>query len=169
MPEILKQYLPISAAASAESARRRLADDSPHLRRVGIQPAQLRSHRTTSSACSRRGFFPTGVDNGHEAPPIVVNGVMFVSTPGNQVIAIDAKTGTLLWRYRRPLPTPVVLLHPTSRGVAVYDDKVYFAAGEARARGARRKNRRGEVGDDRLRTTRADTTCRSRRSSPMGR
>ena len=56
---------------------------------------------------------------------------MFVSTPGNQVIAINAKTGTLLWRYRRPLPTPVVLLHPTSRGIAVYNDKVYFAAGEA--------------------------------------
>ena len=69
--------------------------------------------------------------NGHEAPPVVVNGVMFVSTPGNQVIAINATTGTLLWRYRRPLPTPVVLLHPTSRGVAVYNDKVYFAAGEA--------------------------------------
>ena len=76
-------------------------------------------------------MFSTGVENGHEAPPVVVNGVMFVSTPGNQVLAINAKTGTLLWRYRRPLPTPVVLLHPTSRGVAVYDDKVYFAAGEA--------------------------------------
>ena len=72
-----------------------------------------------------------GVANGHEAAPVVVNGVMFVATPGNQVLAINAKTGTLLWRYRRPLPTPVVLLHPTSRGVAVYDDKVYFAAGEA--------------------------------------
>ena len=37
--------------------------------------------------------FATGVPNGHEAPPIVNNGVMFVVTPGNQVIAIDAKTG----------------------------------------------------------------------------
>ena len=70
------------------------------------------------------------MENGHEAPPIVVNGVMFVSTPGNQVLALDAKAGTLLWRYRRPLPTPVILIHPTTRGVAVYDDKVYFAAGE---------------------------------------
>ena len=43
--------------------------------------------------------FSTGVSSGHEAAPIVNNGVMFVSTPGNQVIAIDAKTGTLLWRY----------------------------------------------------------------------
>ncbi|MBI1875324.1 MAG: PQQ-dependent dehydrogenase, methanol/ethanol family [Acidobacteria bacterium] len=75
--------------------------------------------------------FGTGVTNGHEAPPIVTNGVMFVSTPGNQVIAIDAKTGTLLWRYKRPLPEDVVLLHPTSRGVALSGDKVFFAAGEA--------------------------------------
>jgi len=73
----------------------------------------------------------TGMDRGHEAAPLVNNGVMFVSTPGNQVVAIHARTGALLWRYRRPLPSPVVLLHPTSRGVAVFNDKVYFAAGEA--------------------------------------
>jgi alcohol dehydrogenase (cytochrome c) len=75
--------------------------------------------------------FSTGVINGHEAPPIVNNGVMFVATPGNQVIALDAKTGALLWRYRRPLPEDVILLHGTSRGVALYGDKVFFAAGEA--------------------------------------
>jgi len=39
--------------------------------------------------------FSTGVSNGHEAPPIVNNGVMFVATPGSQVIAISAKTGAL--------------------------------------------------------------------------
>jgi len=75
--------------------------------------------------------FSTGVTNGHEAPPIVNNGVMFVATPGNKVIALDAKTGGLLWRYRRPLPEDVILLHATSRGVALYGDKVFFAAGEA--------------------------------------
>jgi alcohol dehydrogenase (cytochrome c) len=75
--------------------------------------------------------FSTGVTNGHEAAPIVNNGVMFVATPGNQVIALDAKRGDLLWRYRRPLPEDVILLHATSRGVALYGDKVFFAAGEA--------------------------------------
>ena len=73
----------------------------------------------------------TGVTNGHQAPPIVNNGVMFVATPGNQVLALDARTGGVLWRYRRPLPEDVILLHPTSRGVALYGDKVFFAAGEA--------------------------------------
>src|SRR5436190_18023247 len=75
--------------------------------------------------------FSTGMVSGHEAPPIVNNGVMFVATPGNQVIAIEAKTGRLLWRYKRQLPEDVILLHPTSRGVALYGDKVFFAAGEA--------------------------------------
>ena len=75
--------------------------------------------------------FSTGVNNGHEAPPIVNAGVMFVATPGNQVIAIEAGTGTVLWRYRRPLPEGASVGHPTSRGVALHGDKVFFAAGEA--------------------------------------
>src|SRR5262245_15490307 len=41
--------------------------------------------------------FSTGVLSGHEAPPIVNAGVMVVATPGNQVIAIEAKTGRILW------------------------------------------------------------------------
>src|SRR5580704_12531900 len=38
----------------------------------------------------------TGVNNGHEASPIVNDGVMFVATPGSQVIAVDVRTGTIL-------------------------------------------------------------------------
>jgi alcohol dehydrogenase (cytochrome c) len=75
--------------------------------------------------------FATGVTNGHEAPPIVNRGVMFVATPSNQVMAIDAVTGSILWRYRRQLPEVVILLHGTSRGVALHGDKVFFAAAEA--------------------------------------
>jgi alcohol dehydrogenase (cytochrome c) len=75
--------------------------------------------------------FATGQTNGHEAAPIINNGVMFVATPGNQVIALDARTGAILWRYRRELVDDRIVLHPTSRGVALYDDKVFFAAGEA--------------------------------------
>src|SRR6185369_2444438 len=65
--------------------------------------------------------FSTGAINGHEATPLVNNGVMFVATPGNQVIAIDARTGSLLWRYKNTPGPEVVNLHPTSRGVALYE------------------------------------------------
>src|SRR5256712_340417 len=72
--------------------------------------------------------FSTGVDSGHQAPLLVNNGIMFVTTPYNQVIAMEAKTGKLLWRYKREMPEGLSLLHNTSRGVALYADKVYLAA-----------------------------------------
>jgi len=75
--------------------------------------------------------FATGVNSGHEAAPLVNNGVMFVATPQSQVLAIDASTGNLLWRYRRQLPAGAIVPHQTSRGVALYGDKVFFAAGDA--------------------------------------
>jgi alcohol dehydrogenase (cytochrome c) len=73
----------------------------------------------------------TGEARVHEAAPIVNNGVMFVSTPNNQVIAMDVKSGNVLWKYRRPRPAGSSVAHDTSRGVALYGDRVYFAAGEA--------------------------------------
>ena len=75
--------------------------------------------------------FSTGVDSGHEAPPLVNNGVMFVSTPYSQVIALDAATGDLLWRYKPKLPEGFSALHNTNRGVALYGGKVYAAGLDA--------------------------------------
>src|SRR6266446_6650192 len=75
--------------------------------------------------------FSTAEPRVHEAAPIVNNGAMFVSTPNNQVIAIDARSGNVLWRYRRPRPAGASVPHETNRGVALYGDKVYYAAGEA--------------------------------------
>jgi alcohol dehydrogenase (cytochrome c) len=75
--------------------------------------------------------FSTGEARVHQAAPLVNGGVMFVTSPNNQVIAIDVKSGNLLWRYRRPLAAGMSVPHQTNRGVALYGDKVYFAAGEA--------------------------------------
>ncbi len=75
--------------------------------------------------------YSTGVTEGHQAPPMVNDGMMFVSTPQNQVIALDAKTGTEIWRYVRELPEDLFQLHPTNRGVALYGDKVFMATVDA--------------------------------------
>jgi alcohol dehydrogenase (cytochrome c) len=85
-----------------------------------ITPANVRRLRPV-------WVFSTGEARVHESAPIVNNGVMFVTTPNNQVIAIDAKSGTLLWRYRRPRIAGALVPHDTSRGVALYSNKVYFA------------------------------------------
>src|SRR5262245_54802791 len=73
----------------------------------------------------------TGMNNGHQAPPYVNNGVMFVSTSYNQLIAIDAKSGGELWRYRSPSPPDARVGKPVNRGPALYGDKVFLALGEA--------------------------------------
>src|SRR5467141_4026304 len=63
----------------------------------------------------------------HETTPIVNRGRMFITTPQNNIIALDAKTGTQLWRYARKYPDGLFQLHPTNRGVALYGDYVYMA------------------------------------------
>jgi alcohol dehydrogenase (cytochrome c) len=75
--------------------------------------------------------FSTGVSDGHEAPPIVNDGLMFVTTPRAQVFALDAATGDLLWRYARELPADLMQLHPTNRGVGLFADRVYVATVDA--------------------------------------
>ncbi len=76
--------------------------------------------------------FSTGVIEGHEAPPMVNNGVMFVTTPQDQVLALDATTGDLIWRYAPKLPEDLFQLHPTNRGVALWGDKLYLATVDSR-------------------------------------
>ena len=130
MPPVLRTYKPVTA----ERLKHPEPSDWLMVRRTwdgwGYSPLD----QVTPANVTRLQpvwVFSTGVANGHEAPPIVNNGVMFVATPGNQVMAMDAKTGGLLWRYKRPLAEDVVLLHGTSRGVALFGDKVFFAAAEA--------------------------------------
>ena len=74
----------------------------------------------------------TGTNEGHQSPPIVNDGVMFITTPFNQVFAFDAKTGDLKWRYRRQMPADIRMGHPTNRGVALYGDKVFMATSDAK-------------------------------------
>src|SRR6476659_984033 len=72
--------------------------------------------------------FQTDVRESLETSPIVVNGVMFVTTSFSHVYAIDAKTGEQLWHYKHALgPITTYCCGPNNRGVAVYEDKVYLA------------------------------------------
>ena len=76
----------------------------------------------------------TGVTSGHESPPVVNDGVMFVTTPEDRVIAIDARAGEQLWVYNRQLPesSPYASWgHRTNRGVGLYGDKVFYTTHDA--------------------------------------
>jgi alcohol dehydrogenase (cytochrome c) len=78
-------------------------------------------------------IFQTEVKDSMETSPIVVNGVMYVTTAFSHVYALDAKTGAEIWHYKPKLGAVVtVCCGVNNRGVAVYDDKVYLGTLDAR-------------------------------------
>ncbi len=68
-----------------------------------------------------------------ETTPLVVDGRMFLTTPGSDVIAADAATGRVLWRYESSTPADVpTCCGPINRGVAVLGDRVFIATLDSR-------------------------------------
>ena len=130
MPAVLQNYAPVTAA--------RLKNPEPEnwlmIRGTyngwGYSPLNQITAANVANLKPVWGF-STGETRVHEAAPVVNNGVMFVSTPMNQVIALDVKTGNVLWRHRHIRPQGASVPHETNRGVALYQDKVYVMAGEA--------------------------------------
>ena len=72
-------------------------------------------------------IFQTEIVESLETTPIVVNGVMYVTTSFNHIHALDARTGEELWHYKHKMgPITTYCCGPNNRGVAVYKDKVYM-------------------------------------------
>ena len=72
-------------------------------------------------------IFQTEVKESLETTPIVVDGVMYVTTSFNHVYAINAKTGEEFWHYKHKMdPVTTYCCGPNNRGVAIYKDKVYM-------------------------------------------
>ena len=69
-------------------------------------------------------------DGEQEAAPIVFNGVMYLSTPHDGVLALNARNGKLLWQA--PYSPAYVLLFAANRGVGLGDGKVFIATQDCR-------------------------------------
>jgi PQQ-dependent dehydrogenase (methanol/ethanol family) len=76
--------------------------------------------------------YATGIPHAFEASPVVIGNIMYVSTPLNHVVALDARTGRKLWEYAESLATTVHCCGPVNRGVAVYGGRVYMGTLDAR-------------------------------------
>ncbi|MGT2505447.1 outer membrane protein assembly factor BamB family protein [Cupriavidus basilensis] len=77
--------------------------------------------------------FQTAVLESMETAPIVVNGVMFLTTSYNHVYAIDAATGKEFWHYKHKMgPITTFCCGPNNRGVAVSGDRLYMGTLDAK-------------------------------------
>ena len=71
--------------------------------------------------------FQTEVLESMETAPLVVNGVMYLTTSYDHVYAVDAVTGKELWHYAYKMgPITTYCCGPNNRGVAMYGDTLYM-------------------------------------------
>jgi alcohol dehydrogenase (cytochrome c) len=67
-----------------------------------------------------------------QASPIVADGVMYVTESREGVVALDAKTGEVIWTFRRPVPDGLPLCcGAPNRGVAILGKTVFVATIDA--------------------------------------
>jgi PQQ-dependent dehydrogenase (methanol/ethanol family) len=68
-----------------------------------------------------------------QTAPIVVDGVMYLTTSFNHVYAVDAATGHEYWHYKHKMgPVTTFCCGPNNRGVAIHGGKVYMGTLDAK-------------------------------------
>ncbi len=78
-------------------------------------------------------IFQTDVMESFETTPLIVNGIMYLTTSFNHVYALDAATGKQIWHYKHKLGAiTTYCCGPNNRGVAAYGDKLYMGTLDAK-------------------------------------
>lgn len=80
-------------------------------------------------------YFDVDTRRGQEATPLVVDGVMYLTTAWSKVVALDATTGAKLWAYDpkvRPEWAVNACCDVVNRGVAAWKGKIIFATLDGR-------------------------------------
>ncbi len=77
--------------------------------------------------------FQTEVLESMETAPIVVDGIMYLTTSYNHIYAVDAVTGKEFWHYKHKMgPVTTYCCGPNNRGVAIMGDKLYMGTLDAK-------------------------------------
>ena len=67
-----------------------------------------------------------------ETSPLIVDGIMYLTRPPNDVIALDAETGRKLWSYEYRIPERVIVCcGQVNRGLAILDDTLFMGTVDA--------------------------------------
>ena len=69
-------------------------------------------------------------EGGVQMTPLIHDGVLFLTAPGNVIQALDARSGSIIWEYRRRFPTGSGGRGPM-RTIALYQDKVFMTTADA--------------------------------------
>jgi alcohol dehydrogenase (cytochrome c) len=67
-------------------------------------------------------------DSNIEATPLVIDGTIFTTTDPGDVFALDARTGAMIWKYKRPIPSNLPIEFRVNRGLAVRGNTLFFCS-----------------------------------------
>jgi PQQ-dependent dehydrogenase (methanol/ethanol family) len=131
---------PVPKAVSVSQSQLDGADkDSKNFLHSNMNYAQTRYYpaaqiNTTNVGKLRPVFnFQTEVLESMETAPIVVDGIMYVTTSYNHVYAVDAATGKEYWHYKHKMgPVTTYCCGPNNRGVAIMGDRIYMGTLDAK-------------------------------------
>ena len=131
---------PVPKAVSVSQAQLDAADkDGKNYLQSNMSYAQTRYYpatqiNTTNVAKLRPAFqFQTEVLESMETSPIVVDGVMYITTSYNHVYALDAVTGKEFWHYKHKMgAVTTYCCGPNNRGVAIMGDRLYMGTLDAK-------------------------------------
>lgn len=70
-------------------------------------------------------------DGSNQVTPLVRDGVMYLTHPGNIIQAVDGATGDVLWEYAYSFPPEAKALGGPTRNIAIYEDKLYLSTYDA--------------------------------------
>jgi len=89
-------------------------------------------NRSNVQRLALQWVFQTRVRGQHETTPLVIDGVMYLTTPQNHAYAVDVRTGRPLWHYERNLPKEMSLCcGPQNRGLAALGDRLFMGTLDA--------------------------------------
>ena len=79
----------------------------------------------------------TGTTGNNQATPIFHDGILYFPIHGQTVMAVDARTGKEVWRYKHELPENYGGFVPNflgqiSKGVAIYKDRILFYTNDSK-------------------------------------
>jgi len=70
-------------------------------------------------------------DGSNQVTPLVHDGIMYLTHPGNMIQAIAADTGDVIWEFRYEFPKEAKTLGGPQRNIAIYQDKLFLATYDA--------------------------------------
>ena len=116
------------------------ADEEPHnwLTYSGTVRGQRHSLLAEITPANVKSLEPAWIwqsesyPGGFQATPLVIDGVLYTVEAPNNVVALDAATGRVLWKYfHKPLATARVAGHIANRGLAILGETLFMGTIDA--------------------------------------